>query len=86
MTYKIEFTKTAQKELKKQSVQIQKRLLLAIIRLSANPKKGSVRPMIGVSSWRLRVGSYRVIYDINDNTLVILIIKVGHRRDVYKND
>lgn len=82
--YEIEFTKSAQKELKKLPPQISLRIAGAINKLASNPRKGEVRPMVGVKSWRLRVGEYRVVYDIYDKKLVILIIRVRHRKDAYR--
>ena len=84
MTYEVEFTNSAKKELKKLPKQVSLEIAKAIYKLSKNPRKGKVRPMVGVRSWRLRVGDYRVIYDISDESLKILIIRVRHRRDVYK--
>ncbi len=82
--YAVEFTKSAQKELNKLPKQSQLRIAKAIFALSTNPRVGKVRPMVGVKSWRLRVGDYRIIYDIHDKKLIILIIKVGHRREIYR--
>jgi mRNA interferase RelE/StbE len=82
--YEVEFTNSAQRELSKHSPPIAIRLVRAIDRLSFNPRTGNVRPMVGSKSWRLRVGDYRVVYDILDQRLVILIIKIGHRREVYR--
>lgn len=84
MTYEIEFSAKASKELQKLPHQARKQVAQAINKLAANPRKGSVRPMVGVSSWRLRSGDYRVVYDIHDHRLLVLVIKIGHRRDVYK--
>jgi len=83
--YAVEFTKSAQKELSKLPIEVSIRIAKAILKLSENPRIGNVRPMVGVSSWRLRVGDYRVIYDISDNTFTILIIRVRHRKEVYKS-
>jgi len=83
-TYEVRFTRSAQKELKKLGKDGQLRVLKAIKALSKNPKKGDVRPMVGSTAWRLRVGDYRIIYDINNKEIVILILKVGHRKDVYR--
>ena len=83
-TYKVEFTKSAQKELKKLPKDVSVRIARAIVNLSDNPREGKVRPMIGIKSWRLRVGDYRVIYDISDAKFTILIIRVRHRKDAYK--
>jgi mRNA interferase RelE/StbE len=82
--YAIELTKSAQKELKKLPPQTRLRISKAIYNLSLNPRTGKVRPMVGIKSWRLRVGDYRVIYDIQDKKLIVLILKVGHRRDIYR--
>lgn len=83
--YEVEFVKSAQKELNKLPRQISLRIAKAIYKLSADPRKGNVRPMVGTKSWRLRVGDYRVIYDISDKKLVILIIRVRHRKEIYRD-
>ena len=85
MIYKIEFSKSAHKELRKLPKAVSYRLTKAIYRLSDNPRRGQVRPMVGSKSWRLRVGSYRVIYDVYDDKVVVLILKVSHRRQAYRN-
>ncbi|HUD81808.1 MAG TPA: type II toxin-antitoxin system RelE/ParE family toxin [Patescibacteria group bacterium] len=82
--YVIEFTKSAQKELYKLPHSASLRLAKAIKELGIDPRKGNVRPMVGSKSWRLRVGDYRVIYDILDNKLVVLIIRIRYRKDVYR--
>ncbi len=84
MTYEVEFSKSALKELKKLNPDVKLRITRVIHTLSNNPRKGDVRPMVGTKSWRLRVGEYRVIYDIVGQKLTILIIKVAHRRDIYR--
>ena len=83
-TYEIEFAKSAQKELKKLEPDIRLRIFKSVYSLSHDPRKGNVRPMVGTKSWRLRVDKYRIIYDIYDKKLIILIIKVGHRKDIYR--
>lgn len=82
--YGVEFTESAQKELRKLPKSTALRILKAIDRLSADPRKGSVRPMVGSTSWRLRVGNYRVVYDIQDDKLIVLIVRVRHRRGAYR--
>ena len=83
-TYKIEYTKKANKEFQKLDPKLRLRIAKAIHKLRLDPKKGSVRPMVGGGSWRLRVGKYRVIYDIHEGKLVILVLKIAHRGRVYK--
>jgi len=84
MTYAVEFAKSAQRELKKLDKSTVRRVSAAIVKLGQNPRAGSVRPMVGSKSWRLRVGDYRVVYDILDDKLVVFIIRVRHRREVYR--
>ncbi len=84
MTYAVEFTKSARKEVRKLHPRVAKQVLKATDQLSVDPRKGHVRPMTGTKSWRLRVGEYRVIYDIYDKKLVILIIRVRPRGSAYK--
>jgi len=83
--YAVEFTKSAQKELNKLPNQIRLRIAKAVYKLSLEPRKGNVRPMVGSKSWRLRVGDFRIIYDIYDNKLIVLIIRVRHRKNVYRD-
>lgn len=40
--------------------------------------------MSGVNSWRIRVGDYRILYDIEDSVLTVLVVDLGHRRDIYR--
>jgi mRNA interferase RelE/StbE len=83
-SYAVDFTKSAHKEISKLPLPTARRIAQAIDKLSVDPKKGKVRPMVGSKSWRLRVGDYRVIYDISDSELVILVIRIRHRREVYR--
>jgi mRNA interferase RelE/StbE len=62
-----------------------RRLVLAAIQgLALEPRPYGCRKMKGSDSWRLRVGRYRIIYDIDDFNVVVLVLKVGHRKDVYR--
>ena len=83
-SYEVEFTNSSLKELKKLPKPLTVRITKAIDKLSLNPRAGSVRQMVGTKAWRLRVGDYRVVYDINERKLVILIIRIRHRKDVYR--
>lgn len=85
-TYEVWLVKSAQKELNKLPNQINLRIITAIYKLSADPRKGKVRPMVGTKSWRLRIGYYRVVYDIFDSKLIILIIRIRHHKEAYRND
>jgi len=81
--YKIEFTKSAQKQFDKLAYDIQERIVSVLERVQVRPEAYFER-LVGEKSYKLRVGDYRVIADINQNKLIILVIKVGHRKNIYK--
>ena len=82
MQYRIEIDKRAVKFIAKQPKPQRERLLRAIYRL---PFMGDIKTMQGYEGfYRLRVGDYRVIYTVNDDVLLVRVIEVGNRGDVYK--
>ena len=84
--YSIEFLRTAQKELSKLPKDIQQRIAVKIEELKTNPYPPGVKALKnGDGRLRFRVGDYRVIYKIEEDQLIILIVKVGHRRNIYKS-
>lgn len=84
-SYRIEWKQSAKKELKKLNKQIILRILQAVENLSDNPYSSSSKKLIGSDSiYRIRVGDYRIIYNIKSSVLIIEIIKVGHRREIYR--
>ncbi len=60
------------------------RMSAAIRALAQNPRPTGCRKLSGYAAWRIRVGNYRVIYEINDGNLVVAVVDIGHRRDVYR--
>ena len=82
MKYQIVIDKPALKFLQKQSPDQRERLLKAIYKL---PELGDIKPMSGHENlFRLRVGTYRVIYTIENNILTVRVLMIGNRGDVYK--
>lgn len=81
--YEIIFSETALKHLKKIERSIQKRIITALERIRIRPES-FVRRLVGEPYYRLRVGDYRVILDIQQKNLIILVIEVGHRKKIYK--
>ena len=87
MTFHVEFTESARKELKKLDKYTQKIILLWLNK----HLEGCVDPRVHgkpltanrVGQWRYRIGDYRVIAKIEDNKLIILVIAIGHRREIY---
>lgn len=84
MSYEIIFTDTSRKQFKKLEKNIQERIIKALERIRIRPE-AHVKKLVGDPGYRLRVGEYRVIIDIYKDKLIILVIKIGHRKNIYKN-
>ena len=82
-TYSITISKSAQKQLNKLQDNIADRLIDAIYELVNEPRPSGCKKLKGREAYRIRVGDYRVIYEIFDNLLLIDIIALGHRKDIY---
>ncbi len=81
--YKIEIKKTAEKELNKLPRNDLKKIIQKIQNLAENPRPPGCKKLTGEEKYRIRSGNYRILYMIENNILIIYIIKIGHRRDVY---
>jgi mRNA interferase RelE/StbE len=84
VTYSLRVLRAAQKQLEKIERQDRARLYEAIRKLATNPRPAGTRKLSGRPAWRIRVGSFRVIYEIEDRQLVVLVIAIGNRRDIYR--
>ena len=85
MTHTVEFTAAANREYRKLPRGIQTSIRPAIDALADDPRPHGVEKLAGMDdTWRIRVGDYRIIYRILDDRLVVLVIRVGHRREVYR--
>jgi len=76
--------KAAQKSLAEIPQPHQDQIISSIEQLAKAPRPRGVRKLTGRDAWRIRVGDYRVLYEIDDDRLVILIVRVGHRREIYR--
>ena len=84
MAYTIVFTRRAQQAIDRLPPPVAHRIYAAIYALSDNPRPSGCIKLTGQPAWRIRVGDYQVVYDIDDQALVITITNIGHRRDVYR--
>ncbi len=85
MSYQVEFSKRATKQFKAISLEIQLRLRPKIDALADEPRPSGVVKLSGEADlYRIRVGDYRVVYRVEDENLIVLIIKLGHRNEIYR--
>jgi mRNA interferase RelE/StbE len=83
-SYKIGFRASAEKELRKLPASDLARLIECISSLGGNPRpQGSLKLSQG-EKFRLRQGDYRIVYSVDDDEKAVLIVKIGHRRDIYR--
>ena len=84
MTYRVEFAPLAHRQIRKLTREVQKRIMERAEQLALDPRPPGVRKLVDESNlYRVRLGEYRIIYQIRDQELVVLVVKVGHRREVY---
>ena len=84
MSYQLEITRRAQRALARLQRRDLDRVREAITDLSEEPRPPGCKKLTGREAWRIRVGHYRVIYEIEDAIRVVTVVEVGHRRDVYR--
>ncbi|OUL30853.1 addiction module toxin RelE [Nostoc sp. RF31YmG] len=86
MTYQVIFSKGASRQFKKLSPELQERIQVKIDELVIEPRPHGVKKLEDDDLYRIRVGDYRVIYQIQDDILLINIVKVRHRSKAYRDD
>jgi mRNA interferase RelE/StbE len=83
--YEVLIARSAEKQLKKLPAQVQRKIAAVIMSLAIDPRPYGTKKLTGtVNSYRVRVGDYRVIYDIYEREIVVSVLKIGHRRDIYR--
>ena len=84
--YRIDLSPAAQRQLKKLSSSVRHSIIKQLDSLKSNPRPDGVKKLAGIEKlYRLRIGDYRVVYTINDKQLVILVVKIGDRKEVYRH-
>ena len=84
MRYTLAIERAAQKSLSKSSPPHRDQVIRAIEGLATDPRPPGVKKLRQREAWRLRVGAYRVIYEIHEDEVMILVVRVRHRRDAYR--
>ncbi len=83
MTWRIEVRPAALRALRRIDKKTQPRIQGAIAMLAVDPRPPASRPLRGRDAYRLRVGDYRIIYTLDNEVLLIVVVTLGHRRDIY---
>jgi mRNA interferase RelE/StbE len=84
--YSIRFVESAARSLKKLPVRPRLRIAARIEALADNPYPPGTRKMAGEEhAYRIRIGDYRVVYDVLEDVIVVLVLRIGHRKDVYRS-
>jgi len=83
--YEVQLVATARRELLKLPAKIRVRVADAIRALGADPRPPGCKKLAGdIAYYRIRVADYRVLYEVRDREILVLVIKIGHRREVYR--
>jgi mRNA interferase RelE/StbE len=83
LPYRIEIATVAERQILKLEASVRRRIFKKLETLAINPRPAGVEKLTAVDAYRVRVGDYRIIYDIDDETTAVVVHKVGDRKDVY---
>jgi mRNA interferase RelE/StbE len=85
VTYRVDFAPAAVRQLGKLDPAARRRIQAAVELLSTDPRPPGAKKLVGGDGeWRVRTGDYRIVYEIHDGHLVVLVVAIGHRRDIYR--
>ncbi|MBI3761513.1 MAG: type II toxin-antitoxin system RelE/ParE family toxin [Chloroflexi bacterium] len=85
MAYTVVLTPAAERERRKLPANVRTRINQALLELEANPRPSGTSKLSGAKErWRIRVGDYRIIFTIDDDAKRVTVIRIAHRRDVYR--
>ena len=84
MTYRVILAPSAARQFRKFDPDVRRRLQAAIEVLAVDPRPPAATRLVGGSGeWRVRTGNYRIVYEINDSEILVLVLRMGHRREIY---
>lgn len=84
MSYAVQVLRSAQKQLERIAAEHQDRILAALESLTESPRPEGCTKLTGRDAWRIRVGDYRVVYEIRDESRVVTVVVVARRKDAYR--
>ena len=83
-SYRVEIRKSVLRELRRLDTRMLPAIIAALDALAVEPRPLGVKKLVGSkSTYRIRVGDYRIIYEINDGTLMVTVVRAAHRKDAY---
>lgn len=83
-SYSIELTRSAAKEIERLPLKDRRRIVDRIAALAEDPRPAGAERLSGDDKYRIRQGDYRILYEIIDHELIVTVVRVGHRREVYR--
>lgn len=84
--YRVEFTKKAAKELERLPEKVQRQIAPVVDGLANEPRPAGCEKLAGEDDlWRVRSGDYRLIYTVRDDLVIVTVVRIAHRKDVYRN-
>lgn len=84
MPYQVQIIPSAQRELGKLPIKVRQRVATVIDGLAGEPRPVGCVKLTGPNLWRVRMGDYRVVYQIQQKELIVLVVRIAHRREVYR--
>lgn len=86
MTYRVALAPSAARQLRRLDPPARRRIQAALELLATEPRPPAATRLVGgAGEWRVRTGDYRIVYEIEEDRLLVLVLRVGHRRDVYRS-
>lgn len=83
-TYEVEQLPRAERDLRRLDPRIRRRVLARIVALGGEPRPSGYANLQGRPGYRVRVGDYRIVYEVDDEQQTVTVLRIGHRRDVYR--
>ena len=86
MTHRIVLSPAAARQIRKLDAPVRRRIQAAVELLALDPRPPAATRLVGgAGEWRVRVGDHRIVYEIHDGELLVLVLTVGHRREVHRS-
>lgn len=83
--WRVEFSTAAARQIRKLDPAVRRRVLAGLRALETDPRGPGTKKLVGIDDgWRLRIGDYRVLYEIHDDVVLVEVFRVAHRREVYQ--